>query len=196
MNTTEPHVPLEACRIFFDGMLTTPQLDHPEGIALHPDGSVWCGGERGQIFRIEADGGAIEEVASTGGFCLGLTFADDGTLFVCDVKHAAVMFVDPERGVVKKFADGSPEARMKNPNASTFGPDGLLYVSDSHAVHQPGPGIFRFQADGAGTLLRRRRPSTIFRAGHLMPVNGSSLTGPLPPRLELCAVLRMHSGKN
>jgi hypothetical protein len=21
-------------------------LDHPEGVAVHPDGSVWCGGER------------------------------------------------------------------------------------------------------------------------------------------------------
>jgi hypothetical protein len=27
-------------------------LDHPECVAVHPDGSVWCGGEAGQIYRI------------------------------------------------------------------------------------------------------------------------------------------------
>lgn len=54
------------------GMLTEPRLDHPEGIAVHPGGSVWCGEERGQIYRIVADGSASEEIASTGGFCLGL----------------------------------------------------------------------------------------------------------------------------
>jgi len=27
-------------------------LDHPECIAVHPDGSVWAGGEAGQIYRI------------------------------------------------------------------------------------------------------------------------------------------------
>ena len=39
-------------RIFYDGLLTEPRLDHPEGLAVHRDGSAWCGGERGQIYRI------------------------------------------------------------------------------------------------------------------------------------------------
>lgn len=65
--------------VFFDRTLTDPQLDHPEGVAVHRDGSVWCGGERGQIFRIDPDGASVEEVASTGGFCLRMAFdrADD-----------------------------------------------------------------------------------------------------------------------
>ena len=33
-------------------------LDHPECIAVHPDGSVWAGGEAGQIYKISADGKA------------------------------------------------------------------------------------------------------------------------------------------
>jgi len=27
-------------------------LDHPGCVAVHPDGSVWCGGEEGQISRL------------------------------------------------------------------------------------------------------------------------------------------------
>jgi len=65
-------LPVAATRVFYEGMIE-PRLDHPEGIAVHPDGSVWCGGERGQIYRIAADGSASEEIASTGGFCLGLS---------------------------------------------------------------------------------------------------------------------------
>ena len=38
-----------AAEVFYDGLFTEPMLDHPEGLAVHRDGSVWCGGERGQI---------------------------------------------------------------------------------------------------------------------------------------------------
>src|ERR687893_1369054 len=95
-----------AAQVFYDGMLTDPQLDHPEGVAVHRDGSVWCGGERGQVFRVDPDGTSVEEVASTGGFCLGMAFGGDGQLYVCDLKHAAVFRVDPASGRVERFADG------------------------------------------------------------------------------------------
>ena len=29
--------------VFYDGLLTERMLDYPEGLALHADGSVWCG---------------------------------------------------------------------------------------------------------------------------------------------------------
>jgi hypothetical protein len=49
---------LDASRVsvFFDGTLSDPQLDHPEGLAVHRDRSVWCGGERGQVFRVDPEG--------------------------------------------------------------------------------------------------------------------------------------------
>jgi gluconolactonase len=143
----------EAASVFFDGTLTDPQLDHPEGIAVHPvDGSIWCGGERGQVFRIEADGSAMEQVASTGGFCLGLAFDAGASLFVCDLKHAAVFRVSSASGVVERFADGAGGRRLRIPNSAAFDRQGRLYVSDSHAFRSPGPGIFRFDADGRGEL--------------------------------------------
>ncbi len=142
----------QAARVFFDGMLTEPRLAHPEGIAVHPDGSVWCGGEQGQVFRIEADGSGMEQVASTGGFCLGLAFDGRGDLYICDLKHAAVMRLDARSGQVEVFADGAAGRRLRIPNFPAFDERGRLYVSDSHGFKQPGPGIFRFNPDGAGQL--------------------------------------------
>ena len=34
---------ISAARVFYDGILAEPRLDHPEGLAVHRDGSVWCG---------------------------------------------------------------------------------------------------------------------------------------------------------
>jgi gluconolactonase len=135
---------------FFDGLLTEPRLDHPEGIAVHPDGSVWCGGERGQIYRI-ADG-RIEQVASTGGFCLGLAFDSTGDLYVCDLVHAAVLRMDARTGVVSPFADGVPGQRIIGPNFVAVDSQDRVYVSDNGHAHQPGGGIFRFGRDGTGEV--------------------------------------------
>src|SRR3954454_7205424 len=95
-------------RFFCDGATSEPRLSHPEGVAVHPDGSVWCGGELGQIYRIAPDGSDREVVASTGGFCLGLAFGAAGDLFVCDLAHAAVFRLDACTGELDRFADGVP----------------------------------------------------------------------------------------
>jgi len=73
-NTPASLVGPAGVRVVFEGSLTEPQLDHPDGVAVHRDGSIWCGGERGQIYRLSPDGGKLEQVGSTGGFCLGMAF--------------------------------------------------------------------------------------------------------------------------
>ncbi len=144
---------ISAGRVFYDGLLTEPMLDHPEGIAVHRDGSIWCGGERGQIYRIEADGSAMEQVAQAeGGFSHGMAFDADDNLYVCDLKHAAVMKLDTKSGVLERFADGADGRGMSICNYPAFDSEGRLYVSDSHAFKEPGPGIFRFSPDGSGEL--------------------------------------------
>lgn len=141
-----------AASVFFDGLFTEPRLDHPEGVAVHRDGSVWCGGERGQIFRIEADGSSMEQIASTDGFCLGMAFDAEDNLFVCDLAHAAVFRLDARSGALERFADGADGRSFRIPNFPAFDGEGRLYVSDSHAFKGPGPGVFRFSADGSGEL--------------------------------------------
>jgi gluconolactonase len=145
--TLDALLPAEAISVFYDGTLTDPQLDHPECVAVAADGSVWCGGERGQIFRIEPDGSAIEQVASTGGFCLGLAFSPAGDLYVCDLKQAAVLRLPAGSDRPELFADG-----FRVPNYPAFDADGRLYVSDSHGFHDPGPGVYRLEADGSREL--------------------------------------------
>lgn len=134
---------MSRARVFYDGMLAEPRLDHPEGIAVHPDGSVWCGGERGQIYRLAPDGSALEEIASTGGFCLGLCFSAAGDLYVCDLAHRAVFRLPSGGRDLERVADG-----FAIPNMPAIGPDARVYVTDSHAQDEPGPGIWRLDEDG------------------------------------------------
>jgi sugar lactone lactonase YvrE len=144
---------LDAARVFYDGILAEPRLDHPEGLAIHRDGSVWCGGERGQVYRIEADGSSIEQVAQAeDGFSHGMAFDKEDNLYVCDLKHRAVMRLDAKSGAYEVFAGGADGCRISISNYPAFDAEGNLYVSDSHAFKEPGPGIFRFSADASGEL--------------------------------------------
>jgi len=164
----------DAVCVFIDGTLTDPQLDHPEGLAVHPDGSVWCGGERGQIFRVEPDGSGFVEVASTGGFSLGMAFDRTAEhLYVCDLKHAAVFRVQTKSGTVERFADGSPAGSFKIPNYPAFDADDRLFVSDSHAFGVPGPGIWRVDQDGRADLWYDR--DITFANGMAVAADGRSV---------------------
>ncbi len=164
----------DAVSVFIDGTLSDPQLDHPEGLAVHPDGSVWCGGERGQIFRVEPDGSAMTQVASTHGFCLGMAFDRTAEhLYVCDNKHAAVFRLEVATGAVERFADGAPAGSFKIPNYPAFDAEGRLYVSDSHAFGVPGPGVWRVDADGRAELWYDR--DVTFANGLAVAPDGRSL---------------------
>jgi len=148
-------LPMERGSYFFDGTFSEPRLNHPEGIAVAQDGSIWCGGERGEIFRIQPDGSGIELIASTGGFTLGLAFDANGLLYACDLRHAAVFRLDPARRDIVKFADGDGQGRkIRIPNAPVASLSGdYLYVSDSFHPQEAGPGIWRFELQtGKGEL--------------------------------------------
>lgn len=156
MKAATPHGaplhPIEACTILVDGTLGEQRLDHPECVIVGPDGAVWCGGERGQVYRVEADGSGLREVASTGGFTLGMAFGPDGLLYVCDLATRSVKRVDVTTGAIETFATGTPERPFVNPNYPAFDSAGRLYVSDSGTADAPGPGIYRFAPDGAPEL--------------------------------------------
>lgn len=138
--------------VVFDGTMTSPQLDHAEGLAFDRDGRLYCGGERGQIFRLSLEERRIEQVGDTGGFCLGMAFDRTGDLFICDSRHAAVFRFKPDTGSLELFATEAAGRRLRIPNYPAFDSRGYLYVSDSYEFKQPGPGIFRFAPDGTGEL--------------------------------------------
>lgn len=135
-------------RVFFEGIWSSPRLSHPEGVAVGPDGWIWCGNQDGDICRVAPDGSTIERVASTGGFTLGLAFDGDRALYACDLRHAAVFRLDlARRDLARLTAPG-----LRVPNYPVVDPARRrLLVSDSHAKGEPGPGIFSFDlATGTG----------------------------------------------
>jgi gluconolactonase len=106
-------------------------LDHPEGVAAGPDGTLWAGGEAGQVYRLEPDAGTATEVANTGGFVLGIAHDAAGRLYVCDAARQAILRVDPGSGDVTVWCDSTDRDPIETPNHLAFAADGTLYFSDS-----------------------------------------------------------------
>jgi gluconolactonase len=133
--------------VFADG------LDHPECVAVHPDGSVWAGGEAGQLYRIRPDGQQMDIVARTGGFILGIAISPClRWMAVCDLGNHCVWRFDFADGKLSRFADGAEGHRFNIPNYATFDTAGNLYVSESGAFRQVNGKILKFAPDGTGTV--------------------------------------------
>jgi sugar lactone lactonase YvrE len=157
--------------VLFDGIFSEPRLQHPEGVAVGPDGWIWCGSENGQILRVAPDGSQIEEVASTGGFVLGLAFDDDRALFACDLKHTAVFRLDLASRQLARFTQ--PGIRIPNYPVVDHA-RGRLLVSDSHAFGTPGPGVWAYDlATGDGGLWYAE--PLVFANGMALTADGQGL---------------------
>ncbi|WP_245449163.1 SMP-30/gluconolactonase/LRE family protein [Ensifer sp. NM-2] len=161
-------MPISAARVFFDGIFTEPRVAHPEGVAVHADGSIWCGTETGDLLRIDAEGKSVELMAATGGFLLGIAFDSVGNCFACDLRHAAIFRFDIATREFTRFAD----AGIKVPNYPVVDAEnGWLYVSDSTG---DAGGIFRFDLKtGEGSPWCREKFA--FANGMLMDHDGAGL---------------------
>lgn len=105
-------------------------VDHAEGICISPDGTVYVSGEQGQIYRIGADDAAVQ-VASTGGWTLGLAADGEGRIYACDPTRHAVLRWAPGDAEPVVWTDGGPAAPLACPNWGAFAPDGSFYLTDS-----------------------------------------------------------------
>ena len=128
-------------KVFFDGFDRKPRLSHPEGVAVHRDGSVWCGSEDGSIFRIEADGSSAKVVAKIEEFVLGIAFDNDGKLFVCGLGPGAVYEIDTINGTSKRLLRDGDGPELPNYLVVDEKYNRLL-VTDSQRLDNPKPSIW------------------------------------------------------
>lgn len=105
-------------------------LDHPEGVASGPDGTLYAGGEAGQIYRISVDGGS-EQIAETGGSVLGVAVDGRGHVYACDVGLGAVLRLNAVDGRIDRWCESAGGARLTTPNWAAFASDGTMWFSDS-----------------------------------------------------------------
>lgn len=138
-------IELERFQVLADG------LDHPEGVAVGPDGAIYAGGEAGQIYQISPHGG-VTQIASTQGFVLGLCLDAAGNVYACDQQRHAVVRVHPD-GSTCTYASGTPERPMRVPNFPVFAADGTLYVSDSGTWDEHDGCVWQVGPDGTCTVL-------------------------------------------
>jgi len=148
--------------VFADG------LDHPECVAVHPDGTVWAGGEAGQVYRIAADGSEITEVVNTGGFILGIAFSPGASwLAICDLKQHCIWKYEITKNKLSLFANHAGDHQLRIPNYPVFDKTGHLYVSDSGAFREVSGMIYKFDPSGAGH---------VWHAGPFNFANGMALS--------------------
>lgn len=102
----------------------------PEDVVVDADGNLWVGARDGGIVRLRADGSAPTVVANTGGRPLGLSFAQDGRLLVCDSPRG-LLEVDTATGRVQTLVDsiaGRPLIFCSNVTQTA---DGTVYFTES-----------------------------------------------------------------
>jgi sugar lactone lactonase YvrE len=146
-------LPADRARVVFDGFATEPRLDHAECLDLDPvDGSLWCGGEAGQIYRIDLEARTIElKTSNPGGFTLGVRFGPGRTLWWLDALRRQVWRwrvgrSGPPELIVDRQVGGHD---LIYPNHLDFDASGNLYFSDSC---DGGGGVYRVDPAGRATL--------------------------------------------
>ncbi len=140
----EPEVPIEKFAVFVMG------LDHPECVAFDATGTLWCGGEAGQVYSIDSEG-KPETVANLGGFCGGIAFSPADELYVCNPALGIVRV--NKSGAHEVFAASAGDHKLLCPNYGVFDRAGNYYVTDSGKWKQHNGRLLRFRPDGTGELL-------------------------------------------
>ena len=158
-------VGLDRIRTYADG------LDHPEGVAVSTDGTVWAGGEAGQVYRIRD--GQPEEICTTGGFLLGLALDGNGHVYVCDVARTAVLRIDAQTSEISVYSEGAPGSPFRNPNFPVFDDAGNLYVTDSGGWQADDGDIKVIRPGGATEVWSRDLPR--FPNGACLSADGDAL---------------------
>lgn len=133
------------CEVFASG------LDHPESLAFDDEGTMWAGGEAGQLYRISAQG-KVEQAAMLGGLCLGITVSPIGDLWVCNPGLQSLMRVGRDAKVLGSVTTIAGR-KLINPNHSVFDRSGSMYFTDSGTWDGANGWIYRLGAGGAEEVV-------------------------------------------
>jgi gluconolactonase len=137
-----PLIPADAVEPIWFGL-----VDHVEDLAFEEDGTVWCGGEEGQIYHGRLDG-EPEIVARTPGRTYGFALGLDGACYCADVTEPGIYRIDAE-GEAARVSAGSNDRAAMLPNDLAFLPSGELLFSDSGDWGGNNGCIFAVATDGS-----------------------------------------------
>ncbi len=100
-----------------------------EDVAVDSEGRVYVGLSNGKLVRLSKDGTEPEVLANTGGHPLGLQFAPDGALWICD-SLKGLLRVSPEGKleVMATECDGVPFGFTNDVDVAK---DGTVYFTDA-----------------------------------------------------------------
>jgi gluconolactonase len=104
-------------------------IDHAEGVAVGDDGTVWSGGEEGQVYCGRTDG-APQIVARLHGRTLGFAVDGDGAAY-CAAPDGPGLYRITPGGDVAELSRGSVDRPAVYPNHPAFLPNGALLWTDS-----------------------------------------------------------------
>ncbi len=140
-----------------------PDVDHAEGCAVDSAGTIWAGGEGGQIYR-----GRLDErpttVAVLPGRVLGMVTDAQGNLICATETVSALWRVTPS-GQVDLLCDQIDGRPLRVPNHPAFLPGGLLLFTDSGGWGDDDGFTAALDADGTATIVDTtcsRFPNGIF----------------------------------
>ena len=143
----DPIVPLSQVRFYSQG------IDHPEAVTTGPDGVVYCGGEAGQVYRIEGFGARPKLLGqSPNGITLSLCVDADSRVYKCDPQYFAIHVFEQD-GSWKRYTDSfMPKFPIKVPNGASFDAKGNMYVSSTGDYGQSNGCIVRIKPGGEHEL--------------------------------------------
>lgn len=118
-----------------DNRVLATGLDQPEGPAILPDGDlllVEMGEARACVTRVDRDGGRAV-FATPGGRPTGLAIDGDGCIWAAGGAGNSLVRLSPTGDLLLTIA-GDDHGPFLFPNDLAFGPDGMLYMTDSGMI--------------------------------------------------------------
>ena len=137
-----------------EGLIPIRGLDHPESIAIGPDGEAYTTGTGGQVYRINLVKNTGEQFASTAPRrILGQAVDAAGNIFCADTGLGSIIRLT-QSGDVSFYANGPDGRPFICPNYPAFDREGNLYLSDSGDWTQHANGAIYKIPPGGGIAVR------------------------------------------